>query len=157
MVENGVGKKRPFTGISRGNARDAMCAFKFAPSCHAFDLHTFLRLTQPFPLPLYTNTHGTWCDLKSQHSHMFVWSLLTAPSLFIVVYRQSTCTLSLSFQPAGRRTKKKTYSSCACCNGFSISCLFNAVHKLKIGFEIISFMLGSLALVSVPSTTSKCM
>ena len=34
------------TGISRGNARDAICAFKFAPSRHAFDLHTILRLTR---------------------------------------------------------------------------------------------------------------
>ena len=34
-------KKRPRTGILRGNARDAMCASKFAPSRHAFDLHTF--------------------------------------------------------------------------------------------------------------------
>ena len=46
VVENGVRKKRPRTGISRGNARDAICAFKFAPSRHAFDLHTFLRLTR---------------------------------------------------------------------------------------------------------------
>ena len=46
VVENGVRKKRPRTGISRENARDAICAFKFAPSRHAFDLHTFLRLTQ---------------------------------------------------------------------------------------------------------------
>ena len=46
VVENGVRKKRPLTGISRGNARDAICAFKFAPSRHAFDLHTFLRLTR---------------------------------------------------------------------------------------------------------------
>ena len=46
MVENGVRKERPRTGISRGNDRDAICAFKFAPSRHAFDLHTFLRLTR---------------------------------------------------------------------------------------------------------------
>ena len=39
-----VRKKRPRTGVSRGNDRDAICAFKFAPSRHAFDLHTFLRL-----------------------------------------------------------------------------------------------------------------
>ena len=39
-------KKRPRTGISRGNDRDAICAFKFAPSRHAFDLHAFLRLTR---------------------------------------------------------------------------------------------------------------
>ena len=45
MVENGV-RKRPHTGISRRNARDAICAFKFAPSRHTFDLHTFLRLTR---------------------------------------------------------------------------------------------------------------
>ena len=46
VIENGVRKKkkRPCTGISRGNDRDAICAFKFAPSGHAFDLHTFLRL-----------------------------------------------------------------------------------------------------------------
>ena len=48
VVENGVRKKRPRTGISPGNARDAiiLCAFKFAPSRHALDLHTFLRLTR---------------------------------------------------------------------------------------------------------------
>ena len=46
VVENGVRKKRPRTGISRGNARDAICAFKFAPSRHAFDLYTFFRLTR---------------------------------------------------------------------------------------------------------------
>ena len=46
VVENGVRKKRPRTGISRGNARDAICAFKFAPSRHAFDLHTYLCLTR---------------------------------------------------------------------------------------------------------------
>ena len=42
VVENGIRKKRPRTGISRGNDRDAICAFKFAPSRHAFDLHTFM-------------------------------------------------------------------------------------------------------------------
>ena len=41
-------KKRPRTDISRVNARDAICAFEFAPSLHAFDLHTFLRLTRAF-------------------------------------------------------------------------------------------------------------
>ena len=46
VVENGVRKKRPRTGISRGKDRDAVCAFKFAPSRHAFDLHTFFRLTR---------------------------------------------------------------------------------------------------------------
>ena len=47
-------KKRPFTSISRGNARDALSlyAFKFAPSCHAFDLHTLLRLTRALPRSL---------------------------------------------------------------------------------------------------------
>ena len=46
VVENDVRKNRPRTSISRGNARDAICAFKFAASRHAFDLHTFLRLTR---------------------------------------------------------------------------------------------------------------
>ena len=30
----------------------AICAFKFAPSCHAFDLHTFFRLTRALCRPL---------------------------------------------------------------------------------------------------------
>ena len=48
VVENVCSKKkkRPRTGISRGNACDEICAFKFAPSRHAIDLHTFLHLTQ---------------------------------------------------------------------------------------------------------------
>ena len=46
VVENGVRKKRPRAGISRGNDRDAICAFKFVPSPHAFDLHTRLGLTR---------------------------------------------------------------------------------------------------------------
>ena len=45
MVEKALEKKNARTGFSRGNDRDAICAFKFAPSRHAFDLHTFLRLT----------------------------------------------------------------------------------------------------------------
>ena len=35
MIENGVRKKRPHTGISRGNDCDEICVLKFVPSRHA--------------------------------------------------------------------------------------------------------------------------
>ena len=46
VVENGVRKKTPTSQYFPRNARDTICAFKFASSRQAFDLHTFLRLTR---------------------------------------------------------------------------------------------------------------
>ena len=45
MVENGARKFRRSTGISRGNDRDVIGAFDFAPIFTPFDQHAFLRLT----------------------------------------------------------------------------------------------------------------
>ena len=46
VVENDVRKKRPRTGISHRNARDAICAFSSRQLVTPFDLHTFLRWTR---------------------------------------------------------------------------------------------------------------
>ena len=91
VVENGVRKKRPRTGILRGNARDAICAFKFAPTMIHSGTLCIQRKVTKFPC-----FGGLVFRAQFQHFLSAFWRSFFAMQLALVSMITITPTLSLS-------------------------------------------------------------